>query len=174
MGKMTYAEQLKHPNWQRKRLEVMEAAGFECQDCGDGDTTLNVHHRRYVKGRMVWEYEPHELACLCEPCHRQQHERRELLDLMLLADDGSALFQAIGLLGGFLDGRYDGDVSEEAERIGDPYFDLGVLASMVLGHGPEAYVRIVDLIQPQGLSPSQRAAIERWRGFADALQKAGL
>lgn len=35
MKKMTYTEQLQHPNWQRKRLEVMEAAEFSCELCGD-------------------------------------------------------------------------------------------------------------------------------------------
>jgi len=30
----TYYGLLKHPKWQKKRLEVMENAGFECEDCG--------------------------------------------------------------------------------------------------------------------------------------------
>ena len=72
MAKMTYFEQLRHPNWQRKRLEVMQAADFRCELCDDADSTLNVHHKRYVKGRLAWEYENQELQCLCQPCHGQQ------------------------------------------------------------------------------------------------------
>lgn len=64
-----YWELLRDTRWQRKRLEVMERAGWACEDCGDKDTTFNVHHTHYVKGRKPWEYEDHELKCLCENCH---------------------------------------------------------------------------------------------------------
>lgn len=83
MAKMTFAEQIKHPNWQRKRLEVMEAAGFECENCGAHDVTLNVHHKQYVKGRLYWEYERHELACLCEDCHKSEHSTQDALKALL-------------------------------------------------------------------------------------------
>jgi len=33
MAKLSYAEQLKSPHWQRKRLEVFEEHGFVCQRC---------------------------------------------------------------------------------------------------------------------------------------------
>lgn len=73
MTEMNYGEQLKHPNWQRRRLEMLESAGFECSNCGDGDSPLHVHHRQYFKGRKVWEYEDAELCVLCEGCHAQEH-----------------------------------------------------------------------------------------------------
>lgn len=73
MGKMTYAEQLAHPNWQRKRLEVLEDCEWTCQACGDTETTLHVHHKRYVKGRMAWEYKVDELQALCKDCHAKEH-----------------------------------------------------------------------------------------------------
>lgn len=60
MLKMAYRDQLLHPNWQRKRLEMLEAAGWECTSCGGAEKTLHVHHKRYVKGRMAWEYEADE------------------------------------------------------------------------------------------------------------------
>jgi len=34
---MTYAEQLKSPKWQKKRLNIMERDQFRCQDCGSID-----------------------------------------------------------------------------------------------------------------------------------------
>ncbi len=80
MKKMTYTEQLQHPNWQRKRLEVMEAAEFSCELCGDKENMLNVHHKRYVKGRMAWEYESSELQCLCRDCHTKSHKNKDFLD----------------------------------------------------------------------------------------------
>lgn len=70
---MSYSDLLKDPRWQRKRLEVMQYAGFKCVRCGDKETTLNVHHIRYIHGRKPWDYDYHELECLCEPCHKREH-----------------------------------------------------------------------------------------------------
>jgi 5-methylcytosine-specific restriction endonuclease McrA len=39
----------RHPEWQKKRLEVMQDAHFLCQECGEGQKTLNVHHTYYLK-----------------------------------------------------------------------------------------------------------------------------
>lgn len=87
MSKMSYAEQLKHPFWQRKRLEVLGDANWKCECCDDGTRTLHVHHKRYVKGRMAWEYEREELAALCEECHEQAGAIRErFLHLLCLVE----------------------------------------------------------------------------------------
>ncbi len=76
-------EQYRRPEWQKKRLEVMESAKFVCEECGSADKTLNVHHKLYVKGRKVWEYERSELRCLCEGCHERFHAlKQELLSLI--------------------------------------------------------------------------------------------
>ncbi len=98
MAKPTFAEQIKHPNWQKKRLEVMEAAGWRCENCGATSTTLNVHHKQYIKGRMYWEYERHELECLCENCHKAHHEMQDGLKAMLAEVD---LREAFALIAGF-------------------------------------------------------------------------
>lgn len=175
MAKMTYSEQLRHPNWQRKRLEVMEDAGFQCEGCGDKESTLNVHHRRYVKGRMAWEYERKELACLCEQCHQEEHEHRELLDRLLVSDQGSIVIEAIGLLGGYLDGdlAIDPDLADEARSVGDRFFDLGVLVS-IIPWGPRSYLRIIDFLKLESMNPSQALAVEEWRRFVAALDASGL
>lgn len=64
---MSYADKLKDPRWQRRRLEVLKAADFACESCGDKDNTLHVHHPYYAKGKQPWEYD--NLVCLCERCH---------------------------------------------------------------------------------------------------------
>lgn len=69
-GVTVYWELLRDPRWQRKRLEVMQAAGFQCQECSSAIKTLNVHHTFYRRGAKPWEYETAELRCLCEDCHR--------------------------------------------------------------------------------------------------------
>lgn len=71
---MAYADDLRHPKWQRKRLEVMQAADWRCSSCSSEDRTLHVHHRRYVKGRKPWEYDNTDLISLCEECHTLFHQ----------------------------------------------------------------------------------------------------
>jgi hypothetical protein len=74
-----YWEKLKDPRWQKLRLEAMQKADFHCERCGDGESTLNVHHKEYFKGREPWEYKPKQLAVLCESCHEYQHSKDDFL-----------------------------------------------------------------------------------------------
>lgn len=66
---MTYAEKLKDPRWQKKRLLVLERDGFECVLCGDATSTLHVHHLKYTAN--PWESGENDLWTLCENCHRE-------------------------------------------------------------------------------------------------------
>jgi len=76
----TYSEKLKDPRWQRKRLEILDAAGWECTSCGDGTKTLHVHHAYYERGRDPWDYPDDALHALCMDCHAAIEEaRRNLL-----------------------------------------------------------------------------------------------
>ena len=70
----SYYELLKHPKWQKKRLEILERANFKCEDCGADDITLHVHHTYYEKGHKPWEYPNDSLQCLCEKCHRETQD----------------------------------------------------------------------------------------------------
>ena len=79
--RQAYSEALKHPLWQRKRLEVLESAGFRCERCWSDDRTLHAHHKIYIKGRKPWEYERELLECLCELCHEVVHAEKERLDM---------------------------------------------------------------------------------------------
>jgi hypothetical protein len=83
MAELSFAEQIKPPNWQRRRLEIMESAAFCCQNCGTDQVTLNVHHKQYVKGRMYWEYADTELEFLCEDCHQREHAAQDALRTLL-------------------------------------------------------------------------------------------
>jgi hypothetical protein len=65
----TYSDLLKHPKWQKKRLEIMQRDNFECQLCHDKETSLNVHHKKYINGKKPWEYKNDDLVTLCKHCH---------------------------------------------------------------------------------------------------------
>jgi hypothetical protein len=70
-SKPAYGDLLNDPRWQRKRLEVFQRDNFSCQLCGDTETELQVHHKKYINGRQPWDYEPTELITLCVHCHKK-------------------------------------------------------------------------------------------------------
>ena len=45
-----YSEKLADPRWQKKRLEVFNAAGWRCQECRAEDKPLHLHHSFYPTG----------------------------------------------------------------------------------------------------------------------------
>jgi hypothetical protein len=99
MAKKSYSEKLKHPKWQRKRLEVMQRDDFKCRLCRDDETMLHVHHLSY-EGEP-WEVCDDELITLCHHCHEQvellkkDHEYIFFDDLdiiKIMYDDDSYLF----------------------------------------------------------------------------------
>lgn len=69
MGETTYADKLKNPKWQRKRLQVYERDNWTCQLCSDESTELHVHHISYEPGKQPWEYELDNFTTLCKHCH---------------------------------------------------------------------------------------------------------
>jgi hypothetical protein len=161
-----YREQWKDPRWQKKRLEAMQEAQWECEKCGDKGTTLNVHHRRYVKGRMVWEYELAELAVLCEPCHLDEHADRELLDRLIVEAGSGSLEQIIGLAGGYLDANCSidpglGYMTYEAREL---YYELGVVAAAAELLGIDAWRQIVRTYVSANPScpPTFRVMVQKW------------
>ena len=64
---MTYLEKLKHPNWQKKRLLILERDNFTCRYCGDKETELQIHHLKYYGN--PWEAKDEYLLTLCKECH---------------------------------------------------------------------------------------------------------
>ncbi len=78
-AQQNYAAKRFDPRWQKKRLEIMQRDEFKCTECNDEKSTLNVHHRYYVKNRDVWDYPAFSLVTLCEGCHSTAHTK--------LADD---------------------------------------------------------------------------------------
>lgn len=69
---MTYAEKLKDPRWQKKRLEILQRDGFACRVCFDTTTTLHVHHKFYKRGANPWDYPDESLITLCAECHKDE------------------------------------------------------------------------------------------------------
>jgi hypothetical protein len=70
--KQIYAEKLKNPRWQKKRLKILERDGWACQKCFDNESTLVVHHRLYLTRTEPWDYPDELLITLCEDCHENE------------------------------------------------------------------------------------------------------
>lgn len=135
MAKKTYYEKLKDPQWQKKRLEVMQANDFCCEVCGDNEATLNVHHKEYFKGHEPWEYEINQLACLCESCHECQHDEFDLLKWVCsyaLLDGPLNREELAFLLAGYMNIDYEGVLSISCLVDNDSrrsVYELGVSAN---------------------------------------------
>jgi len=87
MQKLTYKEMLQHPEWQKKRLEVLSAHKFACEQCHGADTQLHVHHGYYDNSIKLWEYDLEHLHCLCSVCHDEAHKLTINLMKQVSADD---------------------------------------------------------------------------------------
>ena len=72
-----------HPEWQKKWLEVMQAADFKCQCCGQKEEQLNVHHINYDKTKKLWDYPTYKFRCLCKSCHEKQHAVIEQIRVLI-------------------------------------------------------------------------------------------
>ncbi len=90
---LTYQEKLKHPKWQKKRLEILKRDNWACKKCGDVESELMVHHKFYKKGIEPWEYNNDALVTLCINCHEDKHELLDSFHINNVADKMHHLFQ---------------------------------------------------------------------------------
>lgn len=72
-SKISYSEQLKHNLWKQKRNSIVKQRDNKCERCGSTEN-LQVHHIKYIKGRLAWEYSDDLLECLCGSCHMKEHD----------------------------------------------------------------------------------------------------
>lgn len=158
----SYAELLKSPPWQKKRLEMLEASGWSCDNCGNDKETLNVHHRVYIKGRKPWEYDASQLQVLCQTCHKTHHEVEGAFKLAVA--DSSFCLMSIGA--GFLDASMG--LPEESEIIcseGCPdMLDAGRVANLFFYAKRETKLKAIMLLLEgrQALSPIEEGLIYRY------------
>ncbi|WP_266367797.1 HNH endonuclease [Tellurirhabdus rosea] len=65
----------KKSQWKVFRDTVFELDGNVCSVCGRSkeETILQVHHKKYIRGRNPWEYATQECITLCRGCHAAEH-----------------------------------------------------------------------------------------------------
>lgn len=168
----TYAELLRDPRWQKKRLEVLQAAGWLCSSCFDSETELHVHHLRYRWNVKPWEYSNDELKCLCKTCHSAETEAWSMLkdELMLIGVGAKVL---VPLVAGYMVGYGfigpDNELAARAEAIDGEMMRLGRIAAAI-EHLPE------DLFQDvmAGLDAATAEVNRRMAAFTARINSEGL
>ena len=103
---MTYADKLKDPRWQKKRLEILERDEWTCKRCMDSESTLHIHHLSYKREKDPWDYENDNFLTLCESCHEHEYSTRpeyEKMLLNILKQRGFLADDIYGLVKGLLD-----------------------------------------------------------------------
>ena len=70
-GQRNYIEKLRDPRWQRRRLAVLERAGWRCEGCGTNHVNLQIHHGFYERDADPWDYPDGALFCVCDSCHER-------------------------------------------------------------------------------------------------------
>jgi hypothetical protein len=71
MDSQKYAEKLRDPRWQRRRLEIFQRDNWACQLCGHTKLELHVHHL-YRTTEDPWDEPDLNLLTVCQLCHEQQ------------------------------------------------------------------------------------------------------
>lgn len=64
-----YLRYLQSPEWQEKRLQVLQRDKYRCVDCG-ARKRLEVHHTSY---KRVFKEDLDDLITLCRACHEEEH-----------------------------------------------------------------------------------------------------
>lgn len=124
----SYAELLRDPRWQRRRLEIFQRDGWACRVCGRKDKTLQVHHRLY-RGRP-WDAPKKWLETICS----DDHEAIEPITRMLRNLEPDTPFAAAHVAAVLF------DVADEMEKGGEG-IDSGRFQMWKLSLGCYARIR---------------------------------
>lgn len=74
---MTYKEKLRHPRWQKRRLDILARDKFKCRFCGDTETELHIHHAFYFDKENPEDYSDDMLFTLCKNCHLDEENLKD-------------------------------------------------------------------------------------------------
>lgn len=145
-----YKNALASPQWQKKRLEIMQRDNFACRYCGNQERTLHIHHKSYEKGKKPWEYDNKNMITLCDKCHEYiTDEKNSLYENFIFARNSirefgfsDAILNAIFVhIVSFFEGLKVGEDDDKIATIIDDavmctqnYDDIKMLACLGIKH----------------------------------------
>ncbi len=102
MTSKSYAQKLLDPRWSEFRNEFISRHTVEgdppnCASCGESGA-VQIHHRRYHRGREPWEYEDNDLVLICNECHERVHAVAREFGAWLIAIPPHEIHEAQDLL----------------------------------------------------------------------------
>ena len=137
-----YFELLKRPEWQKKRLEILQRDDFTCQECADPSKTLHVHHTYYEAGILPWDYPSSSLLTLCEDCHKMAQGLYRLAKRALGEVPISEIERLLGYAKGIAIRSNDDLLFGEPIRVPSFAYALGLAQSV--GLKPDDIIGLVD------------------------------
>lgn len=141
-----YFASYQNPLWQKKRLENLQLANYECVNCGNKDNQLHVHHKQYFKGRNPWEYDNDQLEVLCESCHKDTHHVINAIKMMISYSDTSEIFN---ILSGYLDEKIrlkSYEIDDVISLYEQSKQNIGLIAGLLNYVHPKYQSNIADFI----------------------------
>lgn len=146
----SYYEKLKDPKWQKKRLEIMEAAGFKCEMCGSATETLNVHHGYYRSKADPWDYPNNTLWCLCETCHVIAEDIKHDCQLELARINPAFLRMLFGIILHFKGGLFliDDEGNDDKNSITDEGGFGALIAILADRFNPQIATELMQYASP--------------------------
>lgn len=106
---MRYAEKLRDPRWQKKRLEIFGRDEFTCQSCGSKAVELHCHHTFYEPKTEPWDADKSHLVTLCSICHDEVEDAIKTVRLSLWNKRRARMFEfmAFALKNGLGDAKVE-------------------------------------------------------------------
>jgi hypothetical protein len=156
-----YLSLLKRPEWQKKRLEKLELAGWECENCGSKDNQLHVHHRQYFKNRNPWEYDNKQLEVLCDNCHNISHEMSDVIKQILSFSDTNEIFNV-------LLGYCDPEIISKIDNIPMHQYEyklraIGYIAKLLIFVDSRKYRSLAEALIENSFDPVRKEAEDFFR-----------
>lgn len=74
-NKKQYRKLYTNQEWLDYSKKVRDRDGNKCLQCGrnDSQVCLQVHHQKYIRNKLIWEYALSDCVTLCKGCHAREH-----------------------------------------------------------------------------------------------------
>ncbi len=80
---LSYEQQLTTFQWENKRRWIINRDHSCCRICNEWTTKPDVHHLKYIWGKMAWEYPDELLITTCRECHEEIESLKKLFSMMM-------------------------------------------------------------------------------------------